>query len=74
MQRILLSDLLDRIDCADSKEISSILNAVTERFSELNPGWELFTLTFHGHGVKDRTDALQKSLAFLSQCAENDLP
>ena len=73
MNNILLDALLDRIFQATKEEINPLLNAVTERFEEVYPGWELLSITVHGHEIKDRKEALQKSIDLLSH-NENDLP
>ena len=68
MQTITLEELLDRIYQATAEELDPILNAATERFSELWPQWELATLSVHGHDRQSQIDALQKSIDLLSKC------
>ena len=65
MQNITLEALLDRIYCATEEELNPILNAITERFGELWPEWELATLSIHGHDRESHLEALQKSIGLL---------
>lgn len=74
MVGIKLAELLERIYCADEEEINPIINAVTERFSEIWPEWELLTLSIHGNDRESHIRALQGSLALLNKIKENDLP
>ena len=63
-----LEDLLDRINCATEDELNPILNAVTARFTEVWPEWELLTLTIHGHDKESHIEALQKSIDMVNKC------
>ena len=75
MKEILLSDLLDRIYCAKAEELNPIIEAVTERFSEIWPDWELATLSIPGHTAEARIAAFQQALDLLiHQKTQNDLP
>ena len=65
MQNITLEALLDRICCATEEELNPIINAVTERFSEVHPEWELATLSIHGHDKDSHIDALQQCVDLL---------
>ena len=65
MTNINLEDLLNRIYCATEEEFNPILNAITERFGELWPEWELATLPIHGHDRESHLEALQKSIGLL---------
>ena len=67
MRHIKLEELLDRIYCATEEELDLILNAITERFGELRPEWELAVLSIHGHEKESYIDALQKSIDLLSK-------
>lgn len=68
MTEINLEELLDRIYEASAEELNPILNAVTERFSELWPQWELATLSVQGHDRQNLADAMQKSIDLLGKC------
>lgn len=68
MSDIKLEELLDRIYEASAEELNPILNAVTERFSELWPQWELATLSVQGHDRQNLADAMQKSIDLLGKC------
>lgn len=63
--KITSEELLNRILCA-KEELQPIINAVTERFSELWPEWELMTLSIQGHDRESHIKALQDSIAVLS--------
>ena len=65
MQNMNLEVLLERIYCATEEELDPILNAIIERFGELQPEWELATLSIHGHDKESHIDALQKSIDLL---------
>ena len=65
MTNINLEDLLDRIYCATEEELNPIINAVTERFSEVHPDWELATLSIRGHNRESHLDTLQRSIDLL---------
>lgn len=66
MADIKTEELLNRIHGADEEEINPIINAVTERFSELWPEWELMTLSIQGHDRESHVKALQDSITVLS--------
>jgi len=68
MTEINLEELLDRIYEASAEELNPILNAVTERFSELWPQWELATLSVQGRDRQNLADAMQKSIDLLGKC------
>lgn len=65
MTDIKLEELLERIYAANKEEINPILNAITERFAEIWPEWELMTLSVQGHDNDHRIEALQKSMDLL---------
>ena len=65
MQSIELEELLHRIYCATEEEINPIIDAITERFSEVWPEWELLTLSVQGHDRDSHIEALQKSIDLL---------
>ena len=67
MSDIKLEELLDRIYEASAEELNPILNAVTERFSELWPQWELATLSVQGHDRQNLADAMLKSIDLLGK-------
>ena len=64
MRKMTLEELLDRIYCAGEQELDAICKAMTERFSEVHPEWELLTLSVHGHDRKSHMNALQTCLEF----------
>ena len=64
--KITSEELLNRILCSKEEELQPIINAVTERFSELRPEWELMTLSIQGHDRESHIKALQDSIAFFS--------
>ena len=65
MKDIRSEELLDRILCAGKEEIAPILDTVMERFSELQPDWELLVLTVSGHEPESHIDALQQAISML---------
>ena len=67
MDHINLTELLDRIYCADKEEINPIINAITERYAEVWPEWELLIISVQGHRPEDHIKALQNSISLLSQ-------
>lgn len=64
MSNITLEALLDRICCAQEQELDGVCKALTERFSEIYPEWELLILSVHGHDAQSHMDALQASMDF----------
>ena len=64
MSNITLEALLDRIYCAQEQELDGVCKALTERFSEIYPEWELLILSVHGHDAQSHIDALQASMDF----------
>ena len=74
MPEITTHALLDRIYAATAEEIPAILNAVTERFSEVWPQWELMTLAAESQNAEAQIRALQQGIALIRQCTKNDLP
>jgi len=66
MKETTMQDLLDRILCADTRELRCILDAVMERFSELFPDQELLTLAVPGSDPDRQIAALQQAIALLS--------
>lgn len=74
MTDIKLEELLGRIYYANEAEINPIIDAITARFAEVWPEWELLMLTVHGHINANRIEALQKSIKLLSHNIKNDLP
>ena len=70
MKKLTLQELIERILCAESREINSILDAVTERFSELFPDQELLTLAVPGSDPDRQIAALQRSIVLLSTLNE----
>ena len=68
MTNMSLEELLDRIYCATGEELNSIINAVTERFTEVRSEWAQLTLTIQGHDKESHLEALQKSITLLKKC------
>ena len=68
MQEITLDTLLERIAHAEADEITAIMNILSERFGEVNPGYELLTITIQGHDKQSHLDALQKTMDLLKYC------
>ena len=68
MNNIITSEeLLDRIYCADKEEINPIINAITKRYSEVWPEWELLTISVQGHRPENHIKALQDSIALFTK-------
>lgn len=65
MTDIQLAKLLKSISAADEEELNTIIRAVSKRFTEIWPAWELLIISVHGHDVMSHLEALQKSIAFL---------
>ena len=61
MREITSQELLDRILRADSDELNDVMNAVTERFTEIWPEWELMIMSIHGHTAEAHLQALNKT-------------
>jgi len=70
MDNIKLEELLDRIHSADETEINPIIDAITERFSEVWPEWELMVLSIQGHDPESHIEALLKSIDLLKSANE----
>lgn len=70
MNKITLQNLLDGILCADARELSCILDAVMERFSELFPEQELMSITVPGSDPDQQIAVLQRTIALLSTLNE----
>ena len=62
MNDIKLEVLLDKTYCATEEEINPIISAITERFTEIYPEWELMSLSIHGHDQESRLESLRKSI------------
>lgn len=71
MKEISLEELLDRIYSSGIDEINPIIEALTERFGELWPNWELATLSIPGHTAEAHITAFQQALDLIRK---NDLP
>lgn len=56
-------ELIDRVLLADSDELNDVMDAVTERFTELWPEWELLIMSIHGHTAEAHLKALDKTRA-----------
>ena len=67
MAEIKLEELLERIHCASAEELNPILDAITSRFGEVWPEWELVTLTVQGHSPEAHLAALQKSMDLIAR-------
>ena len=67
MADIKLEELLDRIYVADKEEINPIISAITERFTEVWPQWELLALTIQGHDRESHIKALQEALELVAR-------
>ena len=67
MYPISLTELTERILCADPGELHAILDAARERFSELFPDQELLLFTAPGSDPDAQIRELQKAIAFLSE-------
>ncbi len=63
-----MSDLLERIAQADDMEIQDLLKAVTNRYAELYPDWEI--CTFSLEKAKDRNEQIDREIAFLQGLKE----
>ena len=74
MADITLDELLYRIDSASSEEIKPIMDALTDRFMALWPGWDLLMLFVPRHDRKTRIRMLENSISLLSHDEKNDLP
>ena len=66
MHKIALEELLNRILCADSRELFLILDTVSERFSELFPENELLTFSAPGSDTEKQIELLQSAIRILS--------
>jgi len=61
MREITSQELLDRIFLADPNELNDIMDAVSERFMEIWPEWELLIMSIHGHTTEAHLQALNKT-------------
>ena len=73
MSFLSIDELVRHILCANSQELHLILDAVTERFSELYPDRELMTIAVPGSDPAGQIAQLQNAARLLSS-AKNDLP
>lgn len=46
---IYMSDILSKIQQADDNEINEIIDAITQRYSEVYPDWEIMFLALPRH-------------------------
>lgn len=57
-------ELIERILQTDRVELNDVLDAATERFTELWPEWELMTISVKGHTGEVYVETLEKVLAY----------
>ena len=65
MKELSLQELLDRILRAEPEELDPIIVAVTERFTQVWPEWELMTISIPGHTAEAHINALNKALQYV---------
>ena len=61
-------ELLERISCADANELNEIMAAVTERFRELCPDWDLLFISCEGRTLQAHIEAFEKSIRIMAAC------
>ena len=61
-------ELLKRICTADASELNEIMTAVTERFRQLWPDWDLLTISCEGRTPEAHMEALEKSIRIMAAC------
>lgn len=65
MKELTTQALLERIQCADRDELQAIIPAVTERFWELWPEWDLLVISCEGRTPADHIKTLERSIRLL---------
>lgn len=60
-----LNDILKAIEHADDIEINEILNAVTQRYSNVFPEWEVMFLSLPKKDLEERRKILELFVSFL---------
>ena len=68
-ENIPLTDLVSRIQHADDTEISTIIEAVVERYALVYPGWEVMFCSLPKNDPKERNVYVQRIIAYLNQTA-----
>ena len=63
MREITTQELIDRILLADGDELNEVMDAVTERFTEVWPEYDLMIMSVHGHTAEAHLKALDKTRA-----------
>ena len=64
MMEITSQELIERILQTDRVELNDVLDAATERFTELWPECELMTISVKGHTGEVYVETLEKVLAY----------
>ena len=63
MKEITSQELIDRVLLADPNELNDVMDAVTERFTEIWPEWELMIMSIHGHTPEAHLETLDRTRA-----------
>ena len=75
MKEITTQELLRHIQLVEAEDMDQVLDAITMRFGQLWPEWELLTLSVPGHTAKVHIEALQKTIEYIKRLdRKNDLP
>ena len=72
MMELTTQELLERIHCAARDELNEIISAVTERFRELWPEWDLLTISVVGRTPADHIKTLEQSIRLLDAAAKGN--
>ena len=73
MKEITTQELLEHIHCADNEELNEIITAVTERFRQLWPQWDLLFISCEGRTPVDHIRTLERSLQLMTATVKNEL-
>ena len=71
MMEITTQALLERIGCAQKEELNEILTAVTERFREVWPEWDLLTISCEGRTQEDHIRTLEQAVRLMAAAAKD---
>ena len=72
MKEFTTQALLERIHCADRDELQEIIPAVTERFRELWPEWDLLVISCEGRTSVDHIKTLEQCIRLMDAVAKQD--
>jgi len=73
MTEIKTQELLERIRRSDAEELNEIITAVTERFRQLWPDWDLLAISSEGRTPADHIRTLERSIQLMAAAVKKDL-